>query len=48
MAGKNVHQATDVFVDAREPGWIELVSNGTTFKIPNWPSNEGLISLNLP
>jgi len=40
--------ATDVFVDAREPAWIDLVTNGTTMKIPNWPSNEGLISLNLP
>ncbi|MFT3923798.1 MAG: hypothetical protein QM778_14795 [Myxococcales bacterium] len=40
--------ASDVFVDAREPAWIELETHNVSMRIPNWPSDEGLISLNLP
>lgn len=39
---------TDVFVDANTPAWIELEWNGETMRVPNWPADEGMISLMLP
>jgi hypothetical protein len=39
---------TDVFMDASEPAWIEMNFNGTTLQIPNWPSDEALVSVMFP
>lgn len=36
---------TDVFVAADSPGWIELDWSGSVFKIPNWPSSDGMLSV---
>jgi hypothetical protein len=44
---------TDVFVDASEPRWIEIEwtneeGHTTMLKVPNWPSDQILQSVNLP
>jgi len=44
---------TDVFIDAGAPRWIDLAwtneeGNSTRLAIPNWPSSENLVSVNLP
>jgi pimeloyl-ACP methyl ester carboxylesterase len=44
---------TDVFIDAGEPRWVELdwtneEGSTTQLAIPNWPSSDNLISVNLP
>lgn len=44
---------TDVFMDASEPRFMELEwtneeGRTTTFKIPNWPSDQSLVNIVLP
>jgi pimeloyl-ACP methyl ester carboxylesterase len=39
---------TDVYMDAEKAAWLAFDSNGYTMKIPNWPSDEGLISVMFP
>lgn len=39
---------TDVFMSTKKPDWIELRWNGTRLAIPNWPSDQGMISVLLP
>lgn len=39
---------TDVFVSATDAAFVELNWNGTIMNVPNWPSNEGLVSVMLP
>lgn len=39
---------TDVYVSATDAAFVELNWNGTIMNVPNWPSNEGLVSVMLP
>jgi hypothetical protein len=42
-------RGTDVFMQATTPAFIEMTFNGTTQKIPNWPSmSGGLVSIMFP
>jgi alpha/beta hydrolase fold len=36
---------TDVYIDASTVEWIDIDWNGQEFRIPSWPSSEGMISL---
>jgi len=38
----------DVYIPSTDPAMIEITWNGQTMKVPNWPSDEGLISVMLP
>jgi hypothetical protein len=38
---------TDVYVPAATSGWTKIDWSGTVLRTPNWPSNEGMQSVNL-
>lgn len=39
---------TDVYVSATDAAFVDVDWNGTLMKVPNWPSDEGLVSVMLP
>lgn len=39
---------TDVFMSSKQPKLLDIEWNGQHLSVPNWPSAEGFISLNLP
>lgn len=39
---------TDVFMSSKQPKLLDIEWNGQHLSVPNWPSSEGFISLNLP
>jgi len=38
-------KGTDVYVPTAKPAWVHLDWNGYALRVPNWPSDAGLISV---
>ncbi|MFM2420786.1 MAG: hypothetical protein RL385_5509 [Pseudomonadota bacterium] len=38
-------KGTDLYLQAQKPAWVHVDWNGGTLRIPNWPSDQGLISV---
>jgi hypothetical protein len=39
---------TDVYIPSTDPAFVEVNWNGTIMKVPNWPSDEAMVSVMLP